>query len=132
MGWLDDLAQRRRREKQEQQRRIEEQTVFWDQEHRRVSGMVKSLLRDVGKAYWGSVGKDWHVEYNPALHCWTVYDSSYGDKHFWKVNLNGSRGRVYFSVEGQSRIDTVDTSEAELKRALRQAMEQGPGYEPEK
>jgi hypothetical protein len=135
MGWLDDLAMRRASEKRSQeQERIAHQADAL-RKVKEVRKMVISVLKEVGRAYWSSVNGSWKIEVtNSGLTSehWSVrHDTSGNSWDYWGVQLShrGSSG-WHFSITCRGDyVSTNDTSEAELRRCIKLAVERGPKHD---
>ncbi len=129
-GWLGDIARRRAEEKRKQEDASASEAARRRREGENVHKMVMVVLKEVGRAYWGSVGKNWNTRLisagSPNV-SWEVNDD--GD-HYWSVWLTGASPEGWrFGVTGDGEtLYTADTSEAELRRVLRLAVEKGPAW----
>ena len=129
-GWLGDIARQRAEEKRKQEDAYASDRREGRREGESVHKMVMVVLKEVGRAYWGSVGKDWNTRLiNPGSSnvSWEVDDD--GD-HYWSVWLTRAapEGWRFGITGGGETLYTANTSEAELRRVLRLAVEKGPAY----
>jgi hypothetical protein len=139
MGWLDNLANRRRADQASQKKVVEQRRRANLHEVNRVRGMVKNLLKEVGRAYWSSVGKNCKLEViNSGLpdERWRIRHesgfSSCPSVQYWEVQLSGPPyfdGFRFCVIHDGDPMYTADTSEGELKRCLESAIARGPYLE---
>jgi hypothetical protein len=130
MRWLGDIARRRAEEKRKQDNTYAIRLRDGRKEGENAHKMVMAALKEVGRAYWGSVDKSWNVAVTsrglPSV-CWEVHGDT---DYYWSVWLTGSGSDGWrFGVRGNGEpLYTADTSEAELKRVLRLAVKNGPAF----
>jgi hypothetical protein len=97
--------------------------------------MVTSVLKEVGRAYWSSVNEYWKIEVtNSGLTSerWSVrHDRSRSSWDYWEVQLShrGPSGWHFTIICGGDYVSTDDTSEGELRRCIKIAVERGPKHD---
>ena len=94
MGWLDDVARRRIEEKRRQEDARARHLRDGSREANKVRKLVVAALKEIARAYWGSVGQKWKLSVvNAGLPdmSWEARDDD-GDLswHYWRVRLDGS------------------------------------------
>lgn len=134
MGWLDDIARRRVTEKRDSELEYKAQKADALREVKKARRMVVSVLEEVGRAYWASVREPWEIHVlNSGLTSerWSVRHYRYRSQmswDCWEVSLSShGTARWHFNVECKDDcVSTNDTSEAELRRCIKIAVERGP------
>lgn len=107
-------------------------------EVRRLDSKIKQLLKDLGELQWGTTyllfpNYDVEMTVSELRCCWRLRNiaSGYGissvPMFFWDVVLVMEETDFWFVVSSRGgQRKTADTSEDELKNALRWAAESGP------
>lgn len=130
MTWLRDLARSRAAQRASGQQKRKDYERAFAAEQKRVSSFIKNLLKEIGKAYWGSVGQSYTVEHNDGS--WTLRTTGKSSGyHYWSVDLSrADNERLIFEVtcNHYDALRTPDTSEAALEEVLRDAVQRGPRY----
>jgi hypothetical protein len=126
MGWLDEIAKRGVQSwslEQDRERKKETEKREFEHEAKRLRRPVISLLKSVGKAYWGSVGRRYSISDGYAGYL--SVDSNYNC--FAVILTRAEDGHFFFRVISRGEaLETKDTSEEGLKVALSKATEFGP------
>ena len=129
MSWLKDVEEKRRKVLEAQARLESEQkqkNEEFESEFQRLTPLVRKLLRELGYAWWG---KSAHLYVQSHLNGhWRLKKTDSDEEYpYWNVFLEGEETPFYFMIQSHGGyVKTVDTSEEELKRALRKAAENGP------
>ena len=131
MSWLKDVEEKRRKVLEAQARLESEQkqkNEEFESEFQRLTPLVRKLLRELGYAWWG---KSAHLYVQSKLTYWRLKKTDSDEEYpYWNVFLGGKERKetpFYFMIQSHGGyVQTVDTSEEELKRALRKAAENGP------
>lgn len=134
MSWLKDVEEKRRKVLEAQARLESEQkqkNEEYKSEFQRLAPLVRKLRRELGYAWWG---KSAHLYVQPNFDSWWRLKKADSDEEYpyWNVFLadkdrDGKETPFYFLIQSHGGyVKTVDTSEEELKRALRKAAENGP------
>jgi len=130
--WLDELTLARVADQKMLETRQLSRTDALNQERKRVARFVKALLKDVGRAYWGSVGKEYSVMERAyhASYGWRVSTPKGEGYDEWAIDLNyRDNGTITFLVYGKDfTFQTEDTSESSVEAALQAAVAAGPKY----
>lgn len=140
MKWLQDIAAKQKQERQAEIQEHQRKVALFTDMLREVSPTVNRLLSDVGTTLFGSSWLPWgknylitqREEWCPAcFHEWSLSRDSQASGRL-TVQLWFSSFYIptpHFKVQGDGDdIITKDTSEAELKQALRTAVERGLRY----
>lgn len=123
MSWLDDIASRRKREGEEKAEAIRQSKV----DTGTFGPIVYNLLKEVGRAYWESYGEKCVINRSFGRPRWEV-GKERGSSEYWGVELK-KRGEddYFFEVEGHNGTTATEhATEADLKEALRAAVQSGP------
>ena len=127
MKWLDDLAQSRKDAQAKAQREHEEFTRARARTAKSVNSMVKRMLKQVGAAYWGSVGEASYVERGGDGYTWQVGNGWRHNHDYWSVTLERRGEQWVLLVHGSNKsIATTDLSADALDAALKEAVRAGP------
>jgi hypothetical protein len=130
MKWLEELARRRQASRSDQERRRHDRIKALEAAKRETRGFVIPLLKDIGKAYWGSVRRPFQVR-SSGDYGWSVSSRATSEGyHRWTVDLHYSEGsHCVFIVYGKDvSFETTDISRAALEAALQSAVAAGPRY----
>src|SRR3990167_862606 len=123
MSWLKDVEEKRRKVLEAQARLESEQkqkNEEFESEFQRLTPLVRKLLRELGYAWWG---KSAHLYVQSKLTYWRLKKTDSDEEYpYWNVFLGGKERKetpFYFMIQSHGGyVQTVDTSEEELKRAL--------------